>query len=235
MPQTILVVAAHPDDEVLGCGGTAARLAAEGHRVFLSIFGEGITSRYQDRAQAEPGLLKALHGKSAEVAQLLGAQDVFLYGLPDNRFDTVPLLDVIKKVEELIERLRPNVLFTHHPADLNVDHVVLHRAVMTATRPMKDHPVKDVYTFEIASSSEWGFGQFAPALQPNVFFDIAATLEKKVAAMQLYESEAPALSSSAVAGRSAGHRAALGLGGRRRGGGGVHARSERSLNTNPKR
>ena len=190
MSRSILVIAAHPDDEVLGCGGTVARLAAEGDRVFLAIFGEGITSRYQDRSQAEPGLIKALHGKSVQVGQLLGAKDVFLYGLPDNRFDTLPLLDVIKSVEELIERLRPEVLFTHHPADLNIDHVVLHRAVMTATRPMAGQVVKDIYAFEIASSSEWSFGQFAPAFQPSVFFDIAGTLQKKIDAMQLYESEA---------------------------------------------
>ena len=190
MHRTILVVAAHPDDEVLGCGGTAARLAAQGEKVYLSIFGEGITSRYENRAEAEPGLLKALHGKSADVGRLLGAQDVFLFGLPDNRFDTLPLLDVIKKVEGLIEKLRPEIIFTHHPADLNVDHVVLHRAVMTATRPMAGHPVKDLYAFEIASSSEWSLGQFAPAFQPNVFYDIAATLQRKIDAMQLYESEA---------------------------------------------
>jgi LmbE family N-acetylglucosaminyl deacetylase len=188
--RTILVIAAHPDDEVLGCGGTAARLAGEGHRVYLAIFGEGITSRYQDRNEADKSLLDALHNKSAQVARLLRAQDLFMYGLPDNRFDTVPLLDVIKIVEPLITRLRPDTVFTHHPADLNVDHVVLHRAVMTATRPTQGHPVKEVYAFEIASSSEWSFGQFDPVFRPNVFFDVAGTLQTKIDAMQLYESEA---------------------------------------------
>ncbi len=190
MTRTILVIAAHPDDEVLGCGGTAARLAHAGERVYLAIFGEGITSRYEDPASADQTMLKALHGKSHEAARLLGAQDLFLYGLPDNRFDTLPLLDVIKKVEDLVQRLRPEILFTHHPADLNVDHVVLHRAVMTATRPLAGQPVKDIYAFEIASSSEWSFGQFEPVFRPSVFFDIAATLQTKIDAMQLYESEA---------------------------------------------
>jgi LmbE family N-acetylglucosaminyl deacetylase len=190
MPRTVLVIAAHPDDEVLGCGGTAARLAREGDHVYLAILGEGITSRYEERAQADRKLLDDLHGKSSQVARLLGAKDLFMVNLPDNRFDTVPLLDVIKHVEDLVQRLRPDTIFTHHPADLNVDHVVLHRAVMTATRPTASHPVKDVLAFEIASSSEWSFSQFDPVFRPSVFYDIAATLETKIDAMQHYESEA---------------------------------------------
>jgi len=123
------------------------------------------------------------------VADLSGARDLFLYDLPDNRFDTVPLLDVIKIVEELIERLRPRVIYTHHSGDLNIDHVVVHRAVLTATRPVASCPVREIYAFEVPSSTEWAFGQFQPAFRPNVFVDISATLETKVQAIALYESE----------------------------------------------
>jgi LmbE family N-acetylglucosaminyl deacetylase len=184
----VLVVAAHPDDEVLGCGGTIARLAQEGHDVYIAILGEGITSRYAQRAEADRKKLEALHARSQNVADLLGAKDLFMYNLPDNRFDTVPLLDVVKIVEDLIERLEPEVIYTHHSGDLNIDHVIVHRAVLTATRPQSGQPVRAIYAFEVPSSTEWAFGQFS-AFQPNVFVDMSATLETKIEAMALYESE----------------------------------------------
>ena len=190
--KSVLVIAAHPDDEVLGCGGTIARLAREGHDVYIAILGEGITSRYEQREQADEALGEALHARSRQVVELLGARDLFLYNLPDNRFDTVPLLDVIKITEELVERLQPQVIYTHHGGDLNIDHVVVHRAVLTATRPVAGHSVREIYTFEVPSSTEWAFGQFQPAFRPNVFVDISATLETKIQALALYESEARA-------------------------------------------
>jgi LmbE family N-acetylglucosaminyl deacetylase len=189
-PSTILVVAAHPDDEVLGCGGTIARLAQEGHRVYIAILGEGVTSRYGRREEADPALLEALRGRSREVAERLGAVDLFLYGLPDNRFDTVPLLDVVKIVEDLVKRLTPQTIYTHSGGDLNIDHRVVSRAVLTATRPLAGSPVKEVYAFEVPSSTEWAFGHLQPVFRPNVLVDISRTLEAKIQAMQLYESEA---------------------------------------------
>jgi LmbE family N-acetylglucosaminyl deacetylase len=186
----VLVLAAHPDDEVLGCGGTLAQLAAQGREVYVAILGEGITSRYADRAEADAADLRRLHETARRAGALLGAREVLLYGLPDNRFDTVPLLDVVKIVEELVERLRPELVFTQHGGDLNVDHGVLFRAALTATRPLAGHPVARVYGYEVASSTEWAFAQFEPAFRPNVFVDVAATLERKIEAMELYESEA---------------------------------------------
>jgi len=185
----LLVVVAHPDDEVLGCGATIARLTQEGHEVYIAILGEGITSRYQQREQVDRSLVEALHARGRQVAELLGVRDLFLYNLPDNRFDTVPLLDVVKIIEELLEKLKPEVIYTHHGGDLNVDHMVIHRAVLTATRPVSDRPVREIYAFEVPSSTEWTFGQLQPAFRPNVFMDIAATLETKIEAMTLYESE----------------------------------------------
>jgi LmbE family N-acetylglucosaminyl deacetylase len=184
------VVAAHPDDEVLGCGGTIARRAAEGDDVYIAIFGEGITSRYSDRAEADQQLLTALHGDSRRVADQLGARDLFMYSLPDNRFDTVPLLDVVKIIEGLVDRLKPEIIYTHHGGDLNIDHVVLNRAVLTATRPVGPSSVRAIYCFEVASSTEWAFGQYGGAFRPNVYVDIAGTLERKITAMEAYESEA---------------------------------------------
>lgn len=187
---TVLVIAAHPDDEVLGCGGTIARLSQEGHDVYIAILGEGITSRYAQREQADTALLEALHACSRRVAEQLGAKDLFLYNLPDNRFDTVPLLDVVKIIENLVKRLAPQTVYTHSGGDLNIDHVVVNRAVLTTTRPTVTCPVKEVYAFEVPSSTEWTFGHFQPVFRPNVFMDITDTLEVKIQAMQLYESEA---------------------------------------------
>src|SRR5207302_7121316 len=119
-----LVLAAHPDDEVLGCGGTIARSAQEGHEVFIAILGEGITSRYERREQADQKLLTALHDKSRKVAELLGAKDLFMHEFPDNRFDSVPLLEVVKVIEGLVQRLKPEIVYTQHGGDLNIDHVV---------------------------------------------------------------------------------------------------------------
>ncbi len=187
-----LVIAAHPDDEVLGCGGTIARHAAEGHDVRIAILGEGITSRYDDRGNADSNLLTQLHAKAHEAGRILGAKEVVLSGLHDNQFDSVPLLKVVKVVEALVEKFQPEVIYTHSAGDLNIDHRVLNQAVLTATRPMEGHPVREVYAFEIASSTEWAFSQLEPRFRANVFVDITDTLEKKIVAMQVYESEARA-------------------------------------------
>ena len=185
----VLIVAAHPDDELLGCGGTIARLSQEGHNVFVAILGEGITSRFANRDQAEPKLIKVLQDCSRKVGKILGVKDLVFYKLPDNRFDTLPLLDVVKVIEDLVNRIQPQVIYTHHRGDLNIDHVITHRAVLTATRPIAGCPIKKIYEFEVPSSTEWSFGQFQSAFQPNVFVDIAETLETKIEAMAVYESE----------------------------------------------
>jgi LmbE family N-acetylglucosaminyl deacetylase len=185
----VLVVAAHPDDEILGCGATAARLVQEGRDVYFAILGEGITSRHGTRAAADTAQLSLLHQHAHAAARKIGVKDLFLHKLPDNRLDTVPLLDVVKLVEDLVHKLKPEVIYTHHPGDLNVDHGVVHRAVLTATRPMTGQPVRDICAFEVPSSTEWAFGG-EPSFRPNIFVDVAATLEAKVAAMACYETEA---------------------------------------------
>ena len=187
--KSVLVVAAHPDDEILGCGATMARLAQEGHCVHIAIMAEGLTSRYARRDEADQDQLKRLHGQSHAAAAKVGAQDVVLLNFPDNRLDTTPLLEIVKAVEELIGRLKPEVIYTHHPGDLNIDHQVVHRAVLTATRPMAGHPVREIYAFEVPSSTEWAFQQIDPVFKPNVFVDVSETLEAKLAAMACYDSE----------------------------------------------
>lgn len=186
----VLVVAAHPDDEVLGCGATIAKLAREGVNVHVAILGEGITSRHADRTQADPAEFEALHRHAREVAKLLGAKGVSLRKLPDNRFDTVPLLEVVKTVEALVAKHKPETIYTHHGGDLNIDHQVTLRAVLTATRPFPGQSVRELLSFEVPSSTEWTFQRLEPVFRPNVFTDVTSTLELKLRGMERYESEA---------------------------------------------
>jgi len=186
----VLAIAAHPDDEVLGCGGTLAKLAREGHEIAVAILAEGITSRYADRQHADRALTDALRQHAHQAAQLIGARRVFLKNLPDNRLDTVPLLEVVKLVEGLLAEVAPEVVYTHHGGDLNVDHGVVSRAVLTATRPIQDRVVREIYAFEVASSTEWAFQRFDPVFRPNVFVDVSDTLGCKLEAMSCYKSEA---------------------------------------------
>ena len=186
----VLVVAAHPDDEVLGCGATAARLVVEGHEVHFAILGEGITSRHRNRSDADSAEVVALDQKAHAAAAKLGVKSVVLHKLPDNRLDTVPLLDVVGIIEDLVGRIKPEIIYTHHGGDLNIDHEVVNRAVLTATRPVAGQPVREIYAFEVPSSTEWAFQRQGSSFQPNVFVDVSRTLEAKIAAMECYESEA---------------------------------------------
>ena len=188
-PSSVLVVAAHPDDEILGCGGTMARLTREGHEVRIAILAEGMSSRYAHREDADPRQLQHLHARAQQAADKVGAKEVVLCKLPDNRLDTVPLLEVVKQVEELVARFRPEVIYTHHPGDLNVDHGVVHRAVLTATRPVPGQCVKEIYAFEVPSSTEWAFQRLEPLFRPSVFVDITETLETKIEALTCYDTE----------------------------------------------
>ena len=188
----VLVVAAHPDDEVLGCGGTMAKLAREGHQISIAILGEGVTSRTDKREQANPAEIEKLKARSQAAGKLIGAKEVFNYDLPDNRFDTVALLDIVKIIEALVTKLSPQTIYTHHAGDLNIDHQLVNRAVLTATRPMKGQSVREIFAFEVPSSTEWAFQRIEPSFRANTFMDIGSTLETKTKAMALYESEARA-------------------------------------------
>ena len=186
----ILVIAAHPDDEILGCGATMAKLADNGDEITVAILGEGITSRYASREEADPKELKALHAKCADALNCVGVKNYKLFDFPDNRFDSVPLLDIVKEIEKLINEVQPKIIFTHHGGDLNIDHVITHRAVMTATRPIEGCVVKELYAFEIASSTEWAFQDCGEDFKANTFIDVSKYIDNKIRAMECYESEA---------------------------------------------
>ena len=184
----ILVVAAHPDDEVLGCGGTMARLGLE-HEVHVAILGEGISSRSPRREEASKEALRHLQDEARAASALLRARSIEFGGLPDNRFDELPLLEVVKQVERWVERVRPEAIYTHHPGDLNIDHAMTFRAVLTASRPISGGPVKDLYAFEVPSSTEWAFQRLEPVFRPTVFVNISDMIETKIQALQQYAGE----------------------------------------------
>lgn len=183
----MLVVAAHPDDEVLGCGGTAARRAAAGDALHIGILGTGVTSRGGGQEAGEA--VRMLRADAREVAGMLGAKSIVFGDFPDNRMDEQPLLELVKQVEAWIGEIGPDVVYTHHAGDLNVDHRATSLAVLTATRPLPASAVRELYAFEVPSSTEWAFGQAGPAFRPNVFEDIAATIDLKVRCLQRYSGE----------------------------------------------
>jgi LmbE family N-acetylglucosaminyl deacetylase len=188
--KTILVIAAHPDDEVLGCGGTIARLTSEGNNVFTLILGEGVTSRDRKRDLAKRENEIAELKKQAENAnRILGVEKVYTFDFPDNRFDSVPLLDIIKTIEKINEDIKPDMVFTHHFGDLNIDHQITFKAAMTAFRPTKDESVKEIYSFEIPSSTEWNVPSSLAYFMPDYFVNINETLEIKKNALKEYRTE----------------------------------------------
>lgn len=188
--KTVLVVAAHPDDEILGVGGTVARHVSAGDQVYALILGEGQTSRGDHREDISSAVVNALHNNARESAKAVGYHDVFFADFPDNRFDQADLLDIVKVVEKRIEALTPQIIYTHYSGDLNIDHQYTARAVLTAARPVGAYCVDEIYAFETLSSSEWNFDySVQPAFSPNVFVDITKYYEKKVQAMSCYVSE----------------------------------------------
>ncbi|MBT66336.1 MAG: GlcNAc-PI de-N-acetylase [Synechococcus sp. NP17] len=186
----VLVVAAHPDDEVLGCGGTIARHADSGDQVQVLIVVEGSTSRQQKRDRVQVcDELSALAKAAHTAGSILGAAGVELLDLPDNRLDSLDRLDLIKRIEESVDRHQPECVYVHHAGDVNVDHRRLHEAVVTACRPMPGHLVKRLLSFEVASSTEWQPPGSAQAFQPNWFVDISGQWERKREALLSYSSE----------------------------------------------
>jgi LmbE family N-acetylglucosaminyl deacetylase len=188
---SVLVVAAHPDDEVLGCGGTIAGMADAGRPVHIALLADGVGARFgADAATANSGEQVARRRDAAHLAaQILGAKSVTFGDFPDNRLDSVDLLDLARTVEELIERMRPTTVVTHFAGDVNIDHRRIHDAVVVACRPQPDHPVCTLLHFEVASSTEWQLPSACPAFAPNWFVDIGAQLERRQAALAAYHEE----------------------------------------------
>jgi N-acetylglucosamine malate deacetylase 1 len=184
MSKTIMIVAAHTDDEALGCGGTIARHVAEGDIVYAVFMADGVSSRgyvgQNDHAR---------RNVAAENARaILGIRENFYLGLPDNRLDSIPLIEVIQPLEEILHNLQPHIIYTHHHGDLNVDHRIVHQAVLTACRPMPGSCLQAIYAFEVMSSTEWATPMLEPFV-PNHYVEISDYLNTKIDALRAYQLE----------------------------------------------
>lgn len=185
MSVSVLVIAAHPDDEVLGCGGAILHHTRLGHRVTTLFLADGVGSRDQSTAQA----LDRRRAAARKAAETLGSEAPRFLDFPDNRLDTVPLLDVVKAVETVVADVSPSLVYTHHAGDLNIDHRICHQAALTACRPMPGCEVSTICTFEVPSSTEWAFPSAGPGFQPNRYIDISGTLAAKLEALESYGEE----------------------------------------------
>lgn len=189
--KNVLVIAAHPDDEVLGCGGTMAKHVMVGDQVFSVILAEGLTSREKVRNREQHSEdFSILHSSARKANEILGVKELKLLDFPDNRMDSIDRLDIVKVIEDIVNEVKPNIIYTHHIGDVNIDHRRIHEAVLTAVRPIPgNHVVEELLYFETASSTEWMTPGSAPAFTPNWYVSIETTLKLKLEALEAYEFE----------------------------------------------
>ena len=184
MSDKILVVAAHPDDEVLGCGGTIARHVAEGAQVHVVFMSDGVGSRGSCDAN---GISKRNQARE-KALNILGVAACYALNFQDNRMDSIALLDVVQALEPILARVRPTRVYTHHAGDLNVDHRITHQAVITACRPVPGNSVSEILTFEIISSTDFA-PKGLPCFEPNFFLEISGYMHSKLEDLAAYGME----------------------------------------------
>ena len=186
----VLCVAAHPDDEILGCGGTLAKHAAAGDVVEVILVAEGLTSRgSKSDSPVSDAQFAELYAAADRANKAVGVQKLHFLGFPDNRMDGCDLLDVVKKIEEIAARLQPEIVYTHFSGDLNVDHQVVNQAVLTACRPLPGSSVREIYAFEVLSATHWNLGTAQANFRSDMYVDIEKFLPSKLKALEAYASE----------------------------------------------
>jgi LmbE family N-acetylglucosaminyl deacetylase len=188
----IMIVVAHPDDELLGLGATMNRLIKDFNVItHLVILGEGITSRSDARDVEKWEKELSIHKLNiTNAAKVIGYHSTSIYNFPDNRFDTIALLDIIKVVEKEKNIFNPDVIFTHHGGDVNIDHQKTFESIIVACRPIKDENVKAIITFETPSGTEWMASTEVRRFIPNIFINVSyENLQSKIKAMECYEFE----------------------------------------------
>jgi N-acetylglucosamine malate deacetylase 1 len=188
MKINIFAIVAHPDDEVLGCGGTLARHAKNGDSVSVLFLADGERSRLSNPKE-EHVKVSAREVMARKTGDIIGIEDMFFLCLPDNKMDTVPFLDIVQQIEPYVQSVCPNIIYTHHAGDLNIDHRLAHQAVITACRPQPGSNVSTILCFETLSSTEWQPPDSNTPFCPNWFVDISGTLGIKTAALEEYKSE----------------------------------------------
>lgn len=181
--KNILIIAAHPDDEVLGCGGLIALESEKGNRCYVLFLTDGSGNRYDSEDK------KKLLQNVQEANSTLGTFKVIHEAFPNQALDTVPVTTVAQCLERHISEIKPDEIYTHHSGDLNRDHQIVYEATMVACRPLPGQSVKNIYSYYAPSSTEWHFTEGEKPFIPNVFVDIECSIEKKNAAMHCYQTE----------------------------------------------
>ena len=185
MSKNILVIAAHADDEVLGCGGTLAKHSEEGDRVGIILMTDGVSSR-QFASQAE---IKKRSANRSAAFSILGVELVENFSFPDNALDSIPLLEVAQAIEKAAASFgKPDIIYTHWSGDLNIDHQIVSKAVLTAFRPLHGNS-QEIYGFEVLSSTGWQSPE--RTFSPRLYVDIADEIDTKLKACLLYTSPSP--------------------------------------------
>ena len=188
----LMIVVAHPDDELLGLGASMNKLINEYNVItHVVILGEGLTSRSEERDINKWNKQLQIHKKNIKNAQSkIGYNSNSIYDFPDNRFDSISILDIIKVIEKEKIEFKPDIIFTHHGGDLNIDHQITFEAVITATRPMKEEKVKSIITFETPSGTEWRTSSNSRHFNPNLYISFnKKNLDAKIRGMESYEFE----------------------------------------------
>lgn len=178
----ILVVCAHPDDEVFGLGGTLLLHSKNGSEIFVLIFSDGESSR-----NISKNIIEKRQNQAREACKKIGIKKLKFLNYPDQKLDTIPLVELSKQIETVIQEFRPDVVFTHHFGDVNQDHTKVFEATLIATRPIPSINISKVICFEIPSSSEWG--SYDRKFNPNLFIDIENELNQKLNILNIYKNE----------------------------------------------
>jgi len=187
--EKILVIAAHPDDEVLGMGGTIAKYAMSGAEIAVLIVTDGSTSQYRDDPKLEE-ILKEKKAETKDCAFILGVKHVLYGNLPDMRLDTIPHIEINRVIENVIEDFQPAKVFTHFMGDINRDHRIIYESTLVACRPTSRQCVKQLYLYSVPSSTEWNAQTADTAFLANYYVDISGEYaEKKYKAMECYKTE----------------------------------------------
>lgn len=185
----VLVVAAHPDDEVLGLGGTIAKLSSSGADITLLIVTDGSSSQYRNNPDL-PAIIEAKKRETARCAEILGIRSVLYGGLPDMRLDVTPHVEINQIVESAIDSIQPSIVFTHFYGDVNADHQRVSHSTLVACRPTPAQCIRRLYLYPVLSATEWNAPTPAPAFAPNAHFDISGPFaEAKYRGLACYETE----------------------------------------------
>ena len=178
----ILIIAAHPDDEILGCGGTIIKLKKD-FNIKVLFMTDGVSARGKKSKE-----IIERKKSCKKLFKKLGISEPTFFNFPDNQMDSVPMLQIVKKIEHILKKIKPVTIFTHYAECLNIDHQITCKSVLTACRPLKNSTVKKILSFEILSSTEWS--KFKnKGFEPNYFIDISKQMKKKISSMKHYRRE----------------------------------------------